>query len=61
MHALSRHDVNMHMYHTIGQGRSKLYEGGVAKVLKYLEGSGGILPQENFVKLDVRRSLLRSF
>ena len=53
--------VGMHIYHTIGQGRSKLFEGGVAKVVKYLGGSEGILPQENFVKLDVRRSLLRPF
>ena len=27
----------------------------------YLGGSGGILPQEKFVKLDARRSLLRQF
>ena len=30
-------------------------QGGVAQVyirMWYLEGSGGILPQENFVKLD---------
>ena len=35
------------------QGCSKLFQGGVAKV--YPGESGGMLPQENFVKLDARR------
>ena len=40
---------------------SKLFQGSVAEVylrMWYLEWSGGILPQENFVTLDARRSLL---
>ena len=41
-----------------------LFQGGVAIVYIPhidLSRSGGLLPQENFVTLDVRRSLLRPF
>ena len=45
------------------QGRSKLFEGGVAKVyiphVVSIGGHGGMLPQENFVKLDTMKVLLR--
>ena len=58
--------------HNVGtlQGRSKLFPGGVAKVYTYhnvmhisrgICRSGGMLLQENFVKLDTRRSFLRPF
>ena len=45
------------------EGHSKLFQGGVAQVYIRMvsRGSGGILPHENFVKLDARRSLLRQF
>ena len=41
------------------QGRSKLFEGGVAKVYTphvISKGVGGMLPQKNFVKLGIRSS-----
>ena len=56
------------MYHSKfgglqGKDHSKLFEGGVAQVycMWYLGGSWGHPPQENFVKLDAERSLLRQF
>ena len=47
-----------------GQGRSKPFEGGVAKVyiphVVSIGGSGGMLPQEDFVKGLVLRPCLAS-
>ena len=43
------------------QGRSKLFEGGMAKAFgggKHIHRSGGMHPQDN---LDTRKSLLRQF
>ena len=47
------------------QGRSNLFQGGVAKVYiystQYLGDSEGMLPQESLVKLDVQSLFLMLF